>query len=85
MGQFRGKRRQLISWGHLETEENGSIWLSGGHDARRISRHSKTMPVYGAESRTPNHTQFRDNKTAGERLALFRKKLVWSACANLAP
>ena len=35
--------------------------------------HSKTMPVYGAESRTPNHTQFRDNKTAGERLALFRK------------
>ena len=38
MGQFRGKRRQLISWGHLETEENGSIWLSEGHDARRISR-----------------------------------------------
>lgn len=34
----------------------------------------KTMPVYGAESRTPNHTQFRNNKTAGKRLALFQKK-----------
>ena len=33
----------------------------------------------------PNHTQFRDNKTAGERLTLFRKKPAWSACANLAP
>ena len=38
MGQFRGKRRQLIPRGRLETEENGSIWLSEGHDARHISR-----------------------------------------------
>ena len=47
--------------------------------------HFKTVTVYGAESRTPNHTQFQDNKTAGKRLALFRKKPVWSARANLAP
>ena len=36
MGQFRGKRRQLIPWGRLGTEENGSIWLSEDHDARHI-------------------------------------------------
>ena len=33
--------------------------------------HFKTVPVYGAESRTPSHAQFRNNKTAGKRLALF--------------
>lgn len=31
----------------------------------------KTMPVYGAESQMPNHTQFEQNKTAGRRLAYF--------------
>ena len=44
-----------------------------GHDARLSTGYFKTMPVYGAESRTPNHTQFRNNKTAGKRLALFQK------------
>lgn len=35
--------------------------------------HSITMPVYGAESRTPNHTQFRDNKTQVNGLLYFEK------------
>ena len=45
----------------------------------------KTMPVYGAESRTPNHTQLKQIKTAGSRFVYFRKMPVWSAYANLAP
>ena len=47
--------------------------------------HSKTMPVYGAESQMPNHTQFEQNKTAGRRLVYFRKMPVWSARVKLAP
>ena len=47
--------------------------------------HSKTMPVYGAESQMPNHTQLKQIKTAGRRLVYFQKMLVWSAYANLAP
>ena len=33
----------------------------------------KTMPVYGAESRTPNHMQFRDNKTQVDGVPYFEK------------
>lgn len=47
--------------------------------------HSKTMPVYGAESRTSNHTQLKQIKTAGRRLANYRKMPVWSVCVNPTP
>ena len=39
--------------------------------------HSKTMPVYGAESRVPNHAAIRENKTAGRRAVILQKTQVW--------
>lgn len=35
--------------------------------------HFKTMPVYGAKSQTPNHTQFRNNKPQANGLLHFEK------------
>ena len=63
----------------------GNFGLLGLRRSSHESVHFKTMPVYGAESQTSNHTQLKQIKTAGRRLVYFQKMPVWSAYANLAP
>ena len=48
-------------------------------------RPNKTLPVYGAESRVPNHTDIRKNKTAGRQAVIWRKQWVWMGALSLAP
>ena len=55
------------------TEENGSFWSRKACGGTRAGPPDKTMPVYGAESRVPNHADIRENKTAGRLLAVFQK------------
>ena len=57
----------------LGTEENGSFWSRKACGGARAGPPDKTMPVYGAESRVPNHADIRENETAGRLLAVFQK------------
>lgn len=48
-------------------------------------RPNKTMPVYGAGFRIPNHTEKRDNKTAGRRVVILQETRVWMGVLSLTP
>ena len=48
-------------------------------------RPNKTMSVYGAGFRIPNHTEKRENKTAGRRAVILQKTRVWTGFLGLAP
>ena len=82
MGQFRGERFRLIPWGRRETDHFGPARLA---EALVQGRPNKTMPVYGAESRVPNHADIRENKIAGRRAVILQKTRVWTGFLGLAP
>ena len=67
------------------TEENGSFWSREACGGTRAGPPDKTMPVYGAESRVPNHADIRENKTAGRRVVILQKTRVWMGVLSLAP
>ena len=69
----------------LGTEENGSFWSREACGALVQSRSDKTMPVYGAKSRAPNHADIRENKTAGRQAVILRKTRAWMGALSLAP
>lgn len=69
----------------LGTEENGSFWFHEACGGARTGPSEKTMPVYGAGFRIPNHADICENKTAGRRAVILQKTRVWMGVLSLAP
>lgn len=82
MGRFRGGRFRLIPWGRKKTDYFGPARIA---EALVQGCPNKTMSVYGAGFRILNHTEKRENKTAGRRAVILQKTRVWMGVLSLAP